>query len=108
MKCGRTVCENKGTCKHSQNGRLYCWPCARKINEYNPMVPSLIEVPSKELLWELKSLCRTNILRTDEESRIATERKAETCLCFDEQYPEDVFDRFGHWLEPSKAGTHSH
>ena len=41
---------------------------------------------------ELKDLCRTNILRTDEETRQANERKREICDLFGRQFPEDVLD----------------
>lgn len=95
MKCNRTVCNNPGTCRHSQNGHLYCLRCARKINEYNP---GLVEVPNKELLWELRQLTRTNILRTDEEAAKDRERVKEICRTFEEEFPDDVFERFGHWL----------
>lgn len=95
MKCARFVCHRKATCRHSQNGGFYCLPCARKINNFNPGV---VEVPSPTLLLELRDLSRTNVLRTDEEHEHGQKRKAEICRCFDEQFPEDVFDRYGHWL----------
>jgi hypothetical protein len=35
-KCNRTACDAHGCCVHTENGKLYCPRCARKINECNP------------------------------------------------------------------------
>lgn len=36
-RCSRTACgEDKAVFRHSQTGKLYCAPCARRINEFNP------------------------------------------------------------------------
>ncbi len=98
VKCARTACHNNGTCKHRDLPGLYCLKCAKKINEYNPMYPPLVEVPSKELLMELKNLTRTNVLKTDEEAARDRERVGEIVLCFQRLWPEEVFEDFGHWL----------
>ncbi len=47
-KCARTVCNNDhDNCKHTDYlGRLYCRPCAMRINRANPEVPNLISIPS--------------------------------------------------------------
>lgn len=49
VKCARTVCKNEGQYLHSQNGRLYCFFCARKINKLNacdmPEGKELIPIP---------------------------------------------------------------
>jgi hypothetical protein len=46
------------------------------------------------LVWELRFLTRSDILKTDEEARTDRERVAEILAIFGEWYPEDVFDRF--------------
>lgn len=50
MKCSRTVCENHvAICTHTQDGRKYCVPCARKINDaHRHITPPLVTIPSME------------------------------------------------------------
>lgn len=54
MKCARTRCPNTlAVCRHTDNGQLYCVPCARKINEYHatqvpPGTPPLVPFPTHE------------------------------------------------------------
>lgn len=98
MKCARTACDNSGRHKHTENGQFYCTRCARKINEYSPR---LVEWPDKDMVAELRNLCRTNVLRTDEESQQVAARKQEILLAFKAQYPEDVFDRFSGFQQSS-------
>jgi hypothetical protein len=98
MKCARTVCHNEARCKHSQSGRLYCIPCARKINNAQALfadgVPNLIELPSTERLVELWQLIDPKRLKTDEEARTGRERIAEICLLYGVEFPEEVFERY--------------
>lgn len=52
-KCNRTVCQNEGVLRHTQNNALYCVRCARRINEANP---GLVEWPSEEELKRRKAM----------------------------------------------------
>lgn len=55
IKCNRTVCQNEGVLRHTQNNALYCVRCARRINEANP---GLVDWPSKEELVDGHQLGR--------------------------------------------------
>lgn len=47
-KCARKSCINEHmNCQHTQDGRLYCRPCAFKINRANPETPNLVLVPPR-------------------------------------------------------------
>jgi hypothetical protein len=47
-KCARTACTRRGAiCQHKDTKRMYCVPCARHINHYNPSTPPLVNIPEK-------------------------------------------------------------
>lgn len=53
MKCSRTACKQteKIVCRHTHDGRMYCVPCARKINEHNTPGLGLVHIPPMVKLW---------------------------------------------------------
>lgn len=57
MKCFRTVCNDEGKFRHRQNGDLYCFSCARKINSHNP---GLIIVPDPQKVARGTAIIHTN------------------------------------------------
>lgn len=54
-RCAREACGNAHDgCKHSHSALLYCVVCARRINEANPEVPGLVQIPSPEEIRQLR------------------------------------------------------
>ena len=97
MKCAREVCDRLGRCKHSQTGKLYCLPCARAINRLNAGgVTNLIEVPSADVIEELRRLTDYERLKAEADKEVERikemERIKEICLLYAVEFPEEVFD----------------
>ena len=53
VRCTRTSCQVEGpTHRHTQTGKLYCAPCANRINQFNPnLVVPLSERMEHDPAW---------------------------------------------------------